>query len=1002
MSTSLNVASRAAEANLTPAELGPELLDFIASQELLSSAGNTESDSRTVQQVLGIEGPLCLGTLEQAVRQAVRGQCVNLSLDLDSAPGEGDGQSSRDDAANIAALAMSLARARQNYLKCVPPGSLHCRLLPTRGEERLLAITAPCASLSVEELVAFASELAATYAVLPELPPSLTGGETVPPKSCGPVWRTPSECGPNATIAVFDIPPGLASQVRGFAASHDLRDSCLFLAALVALTHRYTSQSEAHVEPGGLNIQLSPTSTALDLCRRIQAVNPAAAFGGTTADDAPASVSFQWCTLPQLSWRAGPVSFRLRHIHAGCRPERWDAALVVFTYGRTVICQLEYNCPWADSGFAARMRGHFLAALSFLASDSECTVGTFPMLSPHEMHDLLNAWNPMRGDYPAPAPILLHQLFEDQVSRTPDALAVTFESGNLTYQQLDTRANQMAHSLQRRGVTPGSCVGVCMENSLRLPAAVLGILKAGGACVPLDPHWPAERLASVLGDCGAHLLVTEQALRSLLTEYKGPLFLFDEDEVLNGECATKPESPVTEDDLAFVFYTSGSTGQPKGVMASHRSRGSRLCWELGAFSISGHDCHLLKASISAGVFVKEFLLPLASGGRIVIARSDRRHDFQYLTRLIAEQGVSVVTVVPTVLQLLLDEPGIENCKCIRHVLCGGENLSRQLLTSCLNRLSCLVHHTYGGSEISTASHNTYRPGDNPEEVSIGRPSDVRIYLLDIEGRVVPVGIPGEICVSGVGLALGYFGRPDLTAAVLTPDPFIDDPASRLYRSGDWARYLPDGNLVFLGRRDSMVKIRGNRVELGEVEAVVASHPRVKEAAVVLEDGTSGQYLIAYIVLRDGGADTGDLPSYLRSRLPVYMVPALEPLPFLPKSSIGKTDRRSLVGRRHAQPVPSAEDLPSLSPFQRQIANIWAEVFHPLVPDPRADFFALGGNSLIAVQIVARIRERLAVELPLDCILDHPTVESLSAAIEAELGTLSEVPPAPDDSENFLI
>lgn len=576
-------------------------------------------------------------------------------------------------------------------------------------------------------------------------------------------------------------------------------------------------------------------------------------------------------------------------------------------------------------------------------------------------------------------------MFETQVQKSPKSIAVTFEDEHLTYLELNCQSNQLAHYLQSLQIGPEVLVGICLENSLALAVAFLGVLKAGGACVPLDPLWPKERMLQVFKDSQVLVVLTQERMLKELPRHDAKTVCLDRDweKTIDHHVKENPTSLVTENNLALVFYTSGSTGQPKGVMATHRGRCSRLHWELTTFPLTQLDRHLLKASISAGVFVKEFFWPLLTGSQLIMARSDKRQDSRYLVKLIAEHSISVITVVPTVLQMLLDEPEIQNCQCLKHIFCGGENLDKRLLKQCLKSLSATLYHTYGGSEISTVSHSTYRTGDDPEIITVGTPSDVQIYLLDSHLQLVPIGIPGEIHVGGLGVARGYFNRPDLTAQKFIPNPFSDDHGSILYKTGDLARYRPDGNIQFLGRTDNQVKIRGYRVELGEIETALNQHPAVRKTVVLArEDRPGDKRLVAYVVAApEKIPQVSELHYFLKEKLPDYMLPTFVLLNSIPMNPIGKVDLRALPAPNQTRSA-LAEPFAAPNTFtEERIVRIWSQVLGLEEVGIHDNFFELGGNSLKVVQVISRLREAFQIEVPFLWVWDAKTVFGLASLLD---------------------
>ena len=439
-------------------------------------------------------------------------------------------------------------------------------------------------------------------------------------------------------------------------------------------------------------------------------------------------------------------------------------------------------------------------------------------------------------------------------------MAVADDAQELTYRQLNRRANQLAHRLRKLGVGPDTPVAVCMERSTETIAALLAVLKAGGAYLPLAPTLPRERLAMMLDDSRAPVLLTQERLAPRLPASPAAVVFVDASGLeLDGESPENPDAPVTADHLAYLIYTSGSTGTPKAVMVPHRAISNHLRWRHAAFPMGEADRFLQKAPLEFDISVWEIFAPLSAGARSVLARPRCEMDPGYLVRVIAEERVTIAHFGPAMLQAFLEAAGVERCRSLRRVFCGGEPLPPAMMERFFARLGGELIHQYGPTEACVDSTVwPCRPGDRSHVLPIGRPiANTRVYVLDRHLQPVPVGVPGELHIGGVGLARGYLGRPALTAERFIPDPFVDHPGARLYKTGDLARHRADGNVEFLGRLDHQVKLRGFRIELGEVEAVLARHPAVREAVVALREDRPGDgRLVAYLVSTRGPASFG--------------------------------------------------------------------------------------------------------------------------------------------------
>ncbi len=601
-----------------------------------------------------------------------------------------------------------------------------------------------------------------------------------------------------------------------------------------------------------------------------------------------------------------------------------------------------------------------------------------------------------------PQDTCIHQLFEAQVERSPNAVAVVFEDQHLTYQELNLRANQLAHHLQGLGVKPDVLVGVCVDRSIEMVVGMLGILKAGGAYVPLDPRLPQERLKFMLSDSQVSVLLTTEKLSAGLPESQAQVICLDTDwDLISVASEENCVSHVTSDNLVYVIYTSGSTGQPKGVMIPHRGVCNQLYWRQTTFKLTAQDKVLQTISLSFDPSVWQIFWPLLFGAQLILARPGGHQDTAYLVKMIATEAITVIGLVPSVLRVLLEEKGFENCTSLKHVTCGGEALPVALIErfNALMNKENVLHNCYGPTEASIdATAWTCKQETLFKIAPIGRPiANTQIYILDEDLQPVPVGVSGELHIGGVGLARGYLNRPQLTSEKFIRNPFFKNSSERLYKTGDLGRRLSDGNIEFLGRIDHQVKIRGFRIELGEIEAVLAQHPAIEQNLIIAtEDVPGDKRLVAYVVAQQA-IKKSELRAFLLDLLPEYMVPAafifLSALPLNPN---GKVDR-------HALPVPDSSSFSRSEYFvaprtstENVLAAIWEQVLgleHIGIYD---NFFTLGGHSLLATQIISRVREAFSVELPLRSLFEEPTVAGLAECIEIQspnplLGTIQPVP-----------
>ncbi|GAB4190172.1 MAG: non-ribosomal peptide synthetase [Coleofasciculaceae cyanobacterium] len=752
---------------------------------------------------------------------------------------------------------------------------------------------------------------------------------------------------------------------------------------------------------------------------------------------------------------------------------QFDLSLIVERTERGLIAAFEYNTDLFDAARIARMLGHFQNLLEGIVANPQAKLSDLPLLTEAEKYQLLVEWNDTQVNYSQKG--CIHQLFEAQVERTPDAVAVIFENQRLTYRELNNRANQLAHSLQHLRVKPEVLVGICMERSVEMVVGLLGLLKAGGAYVPLDPTYPKERLAFMLEDTRISVLLTQAKFANELPEHNAKVVCLDAEwQALAHQSQDNPISGITLENLAYVIYTSGSTGKPKGAMNTHQGLCNRLLWMQDAYRLTAADRVLQKTPFSFDVSVWEFFWPLIAGTRLVLAKPEGHRDSAYLVELIAREQITTLHFVPSMLQVFLEEPSLDACSSIKRVICSGEALSFDLQERFFARLDAELHNLYGPTEAAIdVTFWACQKGSKERVVPIGRPiSNTQIYLLDRYLQPVPVGIPGELHIGGVGLARGYLNRPELTDEKFIPNPFaqgkaegkgqraegiypeIDSPSplaneqskgynlrqppmapvpcgnleqrdgygfpseqnllssalhllpslERLYKTGDLARYLPDGTIAFLGRLDNQVKIRGFRIELGEIEAVLVQHPMVRDVVVLArEEGDTQKQLVGYVVPNGTGIPTTDeLRSYLKEQLPDYMVPSifvlLEALPLLPN---GKVNRRALPAPEGVRPTLAAAYEAPRSEVERAIATVWRDVLHLEKVGIHDNFFDLGGHSLLIVQVHSKLREIFNSNLSVVELFQNPTISALAQHINQNSAKQSSFIPIHDRAKKQI-
>ncbi|HYO56996.1 non-ribosomal peptide synthetase, partial [Archangium sp.] len=706
-----------------------------------------------------------------------------------------------------------------------------------------------------------------------------------------------------------------------------------------------------------------------------------------------------------LELRGAMPGLTLRPLEVESHTSRFELSLAFTDNPEGLGISFEYNTDLFDETTVAHMAGHLQVLLEGIVARPEQTLAELPLLTPAERQKLLVTWNDTRAEPLSDA--RLHELVEAQVDRTPDAPAVSYEGRQLTYRELDERANQLAHHLRSLGVSPEVPVAVCMERSLEMVVGLLAILKAGGAWVPMDPSYPAERLAFMMGDAAAPVLLTQERLKPVLPATSGRVVCLDSGwEDIAREPGHRPQVAVAPEGAAYIIYTSGSTGRPKGALNTHAAIRNRLEWMQSAYGLTPEDSVLQKTPFGFDVSVWEFFWPLLTGARLVMAVPGGHQDGAYLVRTIASERITTLHFVPSMLQVFLEQPGLESCAHLKRIVCSGEALPAELAQRCLERLSASLHNLYGPTEAAVdVTHWTCERGDSRRSVPIGRPiSNLRLHILDAHLRPVPVGVPGELYIGGIGLARGYFRRPDLTAERFVADPVGTEPGARLYKTGDLARYLPGGEIEYLGRTDFQVKLRGFRIELGEIEASLGQHPTVREAVVVAREDVPGdKRLVGYVVPAVGQvADVAELRRHLQQRLPEYMVPAaLVVMNALPLSSNGKVERRALPAPS-SSPQDSRTSVPPRTRTEELLCGLFARLLRLERVGIHDDFFALGGHSLLATRLVARVHETFGVELPLRAFFDAPTVARLAERLDTfqtrphEHGAVPPLRPAPRD------
>jgi amino acid adenylation domain-containing protein len=841
----------------------------------------------------------------------------------------------------------------------------------------------------------------------------------------------------------LELPKSLSEELEALSQRQGVTLFMTLLAAFQTLLYRYTQQSDIVVgspianrnrrEIEGLigffvnslvlRTNLSGNPTFLELLSRVREV----ALGAYAHQDLPfeklveelhpeRNLSQHPLFQVAFSLQNTPIEalelpgLTLSHLDFDNPSAKFDLEFHLWESPEALRGQVIYSTDLFDDATITRMLGHFQTLLDGIVANPEQSLCELSLLTAAERQELLIDWNNTRRDYPQNQ--CFHQLFEAQVAKTPDAIALIFENQQLTYRELNIRANQLAHHLQHLGVVPDVLVGICIERSLEMIVGLLGILKAGGAYLPLDPTYPQERLNFMMEDAQVSILLTQSKLASLLKTCWGDrqdglsVVCLDKDwDAIAHHPQTNPTSSVTSENLAYVIYTSGSTGKPKGVLVEHRGLSNLAEAQIEVFNVQPSDRILQFASLSFDASIFEIVMALRSGATLYLATKESLLPGQPLIKLLRENAISHATLPPTVLSLLPEElPALQT------IICAGESCSQDIVKRWA--VDRKFFNAYGPTE-ATVWATIAEISNDSKKPSIGRPiSNTKIYILDAHLQPVPIGITGELYISGDGLAQGYLNRPDLTTERFIPNPFkkakleVENSEKtrkdscfppllkggreeRLYKTGDLARYQPDGNIEFLGRLDDQVKIRGFRIELGEIEAVLTQHPTVRETVVIATDISGDKRLVAYIVPAQNFIPTIiELRNFLKKKLPEYMVPSafvvIEALLLTPN---GKVDRRNLPapGNSTNQTLDKAYIEPR-NPTESTLAKIWTEVLNIERVSIHDNFFDLGGNSLLSITLMEQIHKQFERKLPLSILFLNPTIEGLANTLSPEINS----------------
>jgi len=666
----------------------------------------------------------------------------------------------------------------------------------------------------------------------------------------------------------------------------------------------------------------------------------------------------------------------------------YDLTLVITETENGLKGAVEYGTDIFEVDTIQRLCGHYETLLKAIARDPDESIAKLPMLTERERTQLLYEWNDTHTECPQ---VCVHELFEQQASLHPDSIALVFEDRQLTYRELNERANQVAHYLRKREVGPEVLVGVCLERCPEMLIGLLGIWKAGGAYVPLDPAYPMDRLSFMVKDAAVKVLLTDYKHRQLFPSANDEVICLDTDwPVIAQESASNLKPAATLSNLAYVMYTSGSTGAPKGVMVLHGGLVNYLSWAVKTYSVQAGGSVPVHTSISFDLTVTGMYTPLLAGGRVEILSEDVGGQ-SLLKALRKGKDRSLVKITPAHLELLNQQISPEEAAGTTKVfVIGGENLvAESLLLWRKFAPAVRLINEYGPTETVVGCCTYEVKADDPASgsVPIGRPiANTQLYILDRYMNPVPIGVIGELYIGGAGVARGYLNRPELNKERFLADPFSSQAGARLYKTGDVARYRNDGILEYLGRIDNQVKVRGYRIELGEIEATLASDPRVKSCAVLVrEDEPGNKQLVGYVVPREGRSPTPeDLRQFVKQKLPEYMAPAhFVFLDSIPLTTNGKVDRKALPAPSYEGVSAAREYVAPRTETEKALADIWAKLLKVERIGIHDDFFDLGGHSLMAMRAVSQIGEMYEVNLPLAVLLEAPTIAELAKKLRKE-------------------